>query len=98
MLLSILVITVFAFMFLLAFYILFIAHNNTNDNHVYGQESDKFPHHFDYNEYHSEPKKDSDVQFVDMPLNITILEHESNRTNKSININSNATKSSNLTS
>ena len=98
MLLSVLVITVFALVFLLAFYVLFIAHNNTNDDHVYGQESDRFPHPFDYSEYNSEPKKNSDVQFVDMPLNITILEHKSNRTNNSININSNATKSSNLTS
>ncbi|MGI0044222.1 MAG: hypothetical protein ACRD47_10965, partial [Nitrososphaeraceae archaeon] len=96
--LSVLVITVFALAFLSAFYVLFIAHNNTNYDEVYGQESNKFPHSFDYSEYHSEHKKNTDVQFVDMPLNITILEYKSNRTNNSININSNTTKNSNLTS
>jgi streptogramin lyase len=96
--LSVLVITVFALAFLSAFYVLFIAHNNTNDDEVYGQESNKFPHSFAYSEYHSDHKKNSDVQFVGMPLNITILEYKSNRTNNSININSNTTKNSNLTS
>lgn len=96
--LSVLVITVFAFAFLPAFYVLSIAHNNTNDNSVYGQESDKLPHSFDYSESYSEHQKNSDVQFVDMPLNITILEHKSNRTNNNNNINSNTTESQNLTS
>ena len=95
--LSVLVITVFAFVLLLPFYVLSIALNNTNDNYVYGQESDKLPHSFDYSESYSEHQKNSDVQFVDMPLNITILEHKSNRPNNNIN-NSNTTESSNLTS
>lgn len=97
--LSVWVITVFAFVFLLAFYVLFIAHNNNNDDYVYGQESDKLLHSFDYSESHSEHQKNT--EFVDMPLNITIMEHKSNRTSNNNNnniINSNTTKSSNITS
>jgi virginiamycin B lyase len=97
--LSLLVITVFAFVFLLPFFVLSNAHNNTNDDYVYGQESDKLPHALDYSESHSEHQKISNVQFVDMPLNITILEHKSNKTNNNIIIiNSNITENSNLTS
>ena len=97
--LSVWVITVFTFVFLLAFYVLFIAHNNNNDDYVYGQESDKLLHSFDYSESHSEHQKNT--EFVDMPLNITIMEHKSNRTSNNNNnniIKSNTTKSSNITS
>lgn len=95
---SVLVMTVSAIVFLLAFYVLSIAYDNINDDYIYGQESDTFPHSFDYNESPSEHQKNSHVRFVDMPLNSTILEHKSNRTNNDIIINSNTTERSNLTS
>ena len=62
--------TVSAIVFLLAFYVLSIAYDNINDDYIYGQESDTFPHSFDYNESHSEHQKNSHVRFVDMPLNM----------------------------
>ncbi len=93
---SVLVMTVSAFMFLLVFYVLTIAHSNTNDEYVYGQASDKWPHSFNYSESHTEHQKNSHVQFVDNPLSTTILEHKSNRTSNNI-INSNTTTSDSST-
>jgi len=79
-------------LFLLAFYVLSI----TNDDYVYGQKSDRFLHSFYYNE--AEHEKKSNIQSIDLPLNITVTEHKSDRTNNNIMINSNTTESSNLTS
>src|SRR5919106_263482 len=84
--------TVSTILFLLAFYILSI----TNDDYVYGQKSDRFLHSFYYNE--AEHEKKSNIRSIDLPLNITIMEHKSDRTNNNNIINSNTTERSNLTS
>src|SRR5919106_972609 len=84
--------TVSTILFLLAFYILSI----TNDDYVYGQKSDIFLHPFYYNE--AEHEKKSNIRSIDLPLNITTMEHKSDRTNNNIMINSNTTERSNLTS
>src|ERR687892_516960 len=84
--------TVSTILFLLAFYILSI----TNDDYVYGQKSDRFLHSFYYNE--AEHEKKSNIRSIDLPLNITTMEHKSDRTNNNIMINSNTTERSNLTS
>src|ERR671919_231825 len=84
--------TVSTILFLLAFYILSI----TNDDYVYGQKSGRFLHSFYYNE--AEHEKKSNIRSIDLPLNITTMEHKSDRTNNNNIINSNTTERSNLTS
>jgi virginiamycin B lyase len=92
------IITVSTILFLLAFYVLSITYNNAYDDYVYGQKTDEFLHSSVYNEAYPDHEKPSNVQFVDMPLNISILEHKSNRTNNNHTItDTNTTESSNLT-
>src|SRR5919106_3848585 len=87
---NIFVITIAILVFLLTFSGFFITHNNLRSDFVYGQGFEQ-PRHFD--NYRSDPEhqKNSTINTVDIPLNITILDQEGNR---NVNNNSNSINTS----
>jgi virginiamycin B lyase len=83
------------FVFMLAID-LSIVYSNTNSYGIYGQQADQLPHPFNYIESGPKNQKYYNIQSVDQPLNLPILEQKNDSNN--INSSNKTTRSSDLSS
>ena len=83
------------FVFILAID-LSIVYSNTNNYGIYGQQADQLPHPFNYIESGPKNQKYYNIQSVDQPLNLPILEQKNDSNN--INSSNKTTRSSDLSS